>query len=334
MIEAIRKDDKVVEVLSASAKGERLDSLVRENADKVVKELAQDMSPNNRYLMSQLLAYTVNEVLKDGIDFLASIADVKNVGLGDKAQFKAKLDHVRAFVQAKGATTPRSRIANKAITLDTVAISARPAIDTVQLVTGSVDMADLIRDAAYQMKLAELGLVKDTLTAAYANNAFAAPYYGAGSGIVTATLNPLIRHWMRYGGAAVLGDIEVTAKLAEQTGFAANTTDKQFSGNLIDEFHNNGFVGRYIGSSVGVLPNAYGDDHVTTLLPEKMLFIFPTGVSGDTRPLKFVREGGIQSMETTNIDDKTYEVRLDQYAAAGFVYGDQPYMSVYQDTSN
>ena len=40
------------------------------------------------------------------------------------------------------------------------------------------------------------------------------------------------------------------------------------------------------------------------------------------------------SQDANNIDDKTYEVRLDQFFGAGIVYGDRPYISVYQDNSN
>ena len=53
----------------------------------------------------------------------------------------------------------------------------------------------------------------------------------------------------------------------------------------------------------------------------------------DARPLKVLFEGDVQSQEATNIDDKAYEVRLDQYVGAGLVYGDHPTMSVYEDLS-
>jgi hypothetical protein len=37
------------------------------------------------------------------------------------------------------------------------------------------------------------------------------------------------------------------------------------------------------------------------------------------------------AQEATNIDDKSYEVRLDQFFGAAMVYGDRPYISVYHD---
>jgi hypothetical protein len=129
-----------------------------------------------------------------------------------------------------------------------------------------------------------------------------------------------------------VGDIDIVAKLAAETGFAASSTQNQYSGNIIDEYNTNGFVGRYIGANVAQMVNPYvtGSDTETVLAKDK-LFIIPTGASTDARPLKVVFEGDVQSQEATNIDDMTYEVRLDQYVGAGLVYGQFPTMSVYED---
>ena len=63
------------------------------------------------------------------------MADVKRVGYGEKAQFKMKQEGIRAFIQAKGATTARSKVASKAVSLDTVSVSTRPVVHTVELKT-------------------------------------------------------------------------------------------------------------------------------------------------------------------------------------------------------
>lgn len=331
-IKNIMKDDNIVKVLVAQAKSERLDSEVLANAERLINDLVTEMNPHNRWLISQLIGYTVNDLLKPQTNFLDQMADVKRVGFGDKALFKVKMDNIRAFVQAKGSTTPRSKIAHKTLSLDTVDVSARPVINTVELLAGRVSMADLIREATDEMAAKTLEVVRSTLETGFA--AMSTPYYGSGQGIITTTLNPMIRHWMRYGGAAVVGDIEVVSKLAEKTGFAASTTQTQFADGIINEQNTNGFVGRYIGAEVAQMVNPYktGSDTDTVLSIDK-LFILPTGASVDARPLKVLFEGDVQSQEATNIDDKAYEVRLDQFVGAGLVYGDHPTMSVYEDLS-
>lgn len=262
------------------------------------------------------------------------IADVKRVGFNEKAAFKVKQEGIRAYIQAKGATTARSKVANKQITLDTIAVSARPVINIVELKTGQAQMADLINDAAYQMELKELGYIKGVLNAAATN--WASPFYASGSGVVKATLDNQIRFWNRVsagGGATIIGDIDIVSKLSELTGFSANTTTKQFADSLIEEANRMGYVGIYNGAKVINMVNPIVEGTNTFALDQDKLYILPTGADAGMRPLKVVYEGDIISQEATNIDDSSYEVRLDQYLGAGIVYGDRPYLSVYEDTT-
>lgn len=329
--EKITKSSNLVKVLVASARNESQDSKLLDEANAYVKELASDLSPDHKYKIAQIVGFTVNEMIKPATDWLAQLADVKNVGYGDKAQFKTPLNGIKAFVQAKGSTTARSKVASKAITLDTVEISARPVINIVELLSGQTDMAELIRKATYEMELAEYKLVQDALTAAATN--WASPYYASGSGIVKATLDPMIRHWMRMSAGAtpvLLGDIDIIAKLSEQTGFTAATGTQQFADGIINEHNMNGFIGVYSGARVANMINPVKDDDTLTFDHDK-LFILPAGVDASMRPLKVVHEGDVISQEETNIDDKSYEVRLDRYVGAGVIVGDRPYLSVYED---
>lgn len=91
------------------------------------------------------------------------IADVKNVGYGDKPVFHLKTGGIKAYVQAKGATTKRSYVADRAVTLETNEISARPAINIVDLRTGRVNMADLIREANREITNKKLAMVENVL---------------------------------------------------------------------------------------------------------------------------------------------------------------------------
>ena len=60
-------------------------------------------------------------MVKPSTNGLAQVADTKYVGYGEKAAFKVKQEGIRAFIQAKGATPARSKIAHKQVTLDTIA---------------------------------------------------------------------------------------------------------------------------------------------------------------------------------------------------------------------
>lgn len=277
------------------------------------------------------MGYTVNEMVKPQTDWLNHVADVKRVNYGEKAAFRVKLEGITAFLQAKGGTPARSKIAHKQVALDTIAVSARPVINLYELKTNRVQMADLIRDAAYEMHIKQIQYIQQVLHAAAAN--WSAPFYGTGSGIVKTVLNPMIQHWMRTGAVALLGDIEIVSKLAEQTGFTAASNGQQYSPSIIDEVIKTGVIGVYYGAKVVNLVNPYLQDNVTPVVDTKRLYVLPSAASADMRPLKVLFEGDVQSAEATNIDDLAYEVRLDQFFGAGIVTGKTPTMSVYVDSS-
>lgn len=293
--------------------------------------MAAEPTPHNKYQIAQLVGYTVNEMTKPQTDWLNHVADVKRVSYGEKAAFRTKLEGVTAFIQAKGATPARSKIAHKQITLDTVAVSARPVINMYELKTGRVQMADLIRDASYEMHTKQIQYIQQVLNAAASS--WTSPFYGTGSGIVKTVLNPQIQHWMRTGAVTLLGDIAIVSKLAEQTGFTAATGTQQYSQSIIDEVIKTGVIGMYYGAKVVNLVNPYLSDDVTPVIDTNRLYILPTSASVDMRPLKVLYEGDVQSVESTNIDDLAYEIRLDQFFGAGIVTGKTPAMSVYEDST-
>lgn len=293
------------------------------------------MNPNNRYQIAQLVGFTVNELIKPRTNWLDLVADVKRVGLNERPQFKTRHEGVRAFVQAKGATTARSTVADKAITLDTLSVSARPYVNLSELHSNPGKMTELITDATTQMELAEYAHIQNVLNAAA--KTWDKNYYATGSGLVKSTLDPMIRHWVRVSGGApatVLGDIDMTSKLGELTGFTANSTTQQFSDAIILEQNNAGMIGTYLGSKVVNLINPPINGTDTPAFDCNKLFILPGGVDASMRPLKVVFEGDVQSIDATHIDDRTFEIRLDQYFNAGVVVGERPYMGVYEDSAN
>ena len=330
----IYKDSNIVEVATAAARHERIDSKVREDADKLIKDLASDPNPNNKYQISQLVKFAVNDIVKRDTNWLDMIADTKRVGFGDKAEFDVKLPGVRAFIQAKGATTPRTKDSRKGFTMETISISARPFINIVELQNGLANAADLINSASYQMEVGINKYVQDVLLAAAVN--WSAPYYGTGStGVVKATIDPMIIHWIRTtGGAAILGDIAELNKLGPLTGWTSTTNTQQYADQLIVEQNANVFLGTYLGAKAIALTNPFMEDGTDNVVFDaKKLYILPTGVDASMRPLKVVFEGDVFSTEATNINDLSWEIRLDQYFNAGIAYGDRPYMGVYADSS-
>ena len=321
----VTRDSKLIKVLAAQVNNQRVDSDKTEEAAQIINELAQDMNPQNMHQIAQIVGFTVDELQQKSLDFLNLVADIKNIGYGDKAAFKVRTGGIKAVFQAKGATAPRSYVADSQILVDTKEIAARPAINIVDLRTNRVQMSDLIRQANDAITLKKIALVETVLHNSIDD--FGSPFYAASgnSVLVPATLDAQIAYFRRLGPVTLLGDLAAAGQLAGNTGMAVSSTGVQFSGNMIEENNNNGFIGRYKGCDVIAMTNAYADgktDH--PILAEDWIYIIPGGQSAEMRNLKIVNEGPVNSMASQNIDDRTYEILLDQWFGVAFGVGKNP----------
>ena len=260
------------------------------------------------------------------LDFLNVVADQKNIGYGDKAAFNVKTGGIKAYFQAKGSTTPRSFVSGKQILVDTEEVSARPAINLIDLRTGRVKMADLIREANREITNKKIKKVEQVLHAAVQN--FATPFYGTGTGVDKAVLDKQLAYFRRLGPVSIIGDIEAVGKMAGLVGMAMGD-QMQRSDAMINEYNENGFIGKYMGCNVIALANACEEGSTDPILNPNWLYIVPGNLSADGRNLKIVNEGGLSSFEAQDINDLVFEVRLDQWFGAAFVTGKLPTIGGY-----
>ena len=324
------RTDKAVEVFSALHMNTIKETEIEvSEARAAIKELASNPSPGNRYEMAQLLAFVVNDIINQKTQYIDLLADVKRVEIGEKAMFKMKKAGVQAFIQAKNGTTQRSRTLNAYTDIDTVEVSARPYVNLYELAAGKISFDECIADAADEMEKLMVKNIEATLYAAFSG--YSTPSYASGSGIVAATINPMITAMQRFGNVNIIGDANCITKFADLTGFTTASSTEMFSNKIIDELNDNGYIGRYRGAAVAKLVNPFDRGQLsTTVLNEGLLYILPNGT---VSPLKVVMEGAIESMDATNIDDNTMEVCLRKYFGSAIVYGDVPYIGVYEDTA-
>lgn len=322
----VNKDSKLIKVLASQARYQTVAQDQADEAEQIIAELAQDMSPENRHQIAQVIGYTVNEMQQGALDFLNVVADQKNVGYGDKAAFNVKTGGIKAYFQAKGSTTPRSFVSGKQILVDTEEVSARPAINIMDLRTGRVKMADLIREANREITNKKLKKVEQVLHAAV--QTFATPFYGTGTGVDKAVLDKIVAYFRRLGPVSIIGDIEAVSKMAGIVGMEMGST-MQRSDNMVDEYNENGFIGKYNGCNVIAMANAYEEGSTDPILNPNWLYIVPGNLSADGRNLKIVNEGGLNSFEAQDINDLVFEVRLDQWFGAAFVTGKLPTIGGY-----
>ena len=327
----IYRDSKIVDVLCAQANHERLDSNVVKDAEDLYASLYNDLNPMNKHLLANLVTFAVERQLPAETNWRSLIADEKQIGDGDEAAFRVKDEGIKAFIQAEGSTTPRTRVAHHRVVLDTVAVSARPVAGLIELRSGKTSMADLVNDATREMANAENAYIENVLTSAVST--WGTPFYGTGAGVVAATIDPMIQHWLRTGSVAIVGDIAAIQKLAALTGFTTTTSTVAYPDSIMEEFNRTGRIGFYKGASVVQFLNPYKTDGTTTTMKRGYLYIIPTAARVEDRPLKVVRKGSILTVDHTDINDLTYEIRMDQLFGAGIAMGTHPEMSVYYDST-
>lgn len=323
-IEKIERGMKLMKVLAAQNRGERVDSDKIEQADSIVSELLTDLSPQNAHKIAQIVAFTVEELQQHALDFLSNIADEKNVGYGEKAAFDVRTDGIKAYVQAKGATTARSYIVDRQFLVGTKEISARPAINIVDLKANKFNIADLIRDANEKITEKKIEIVQNVLHAGITPTG--SPYYAKSTGSFNpALLDSQVMYFRRLGPVTLLGDIAAVGQLDASAGMTVNATPTwQYSGNMLDQHNSNGFIGKWHGADVVGMTNAYKEDGVTPVLQTNWIYIIPGGQNVAMRNLKIVNEGGINAMASQNIDDRVYETLLYTWFGAAFVVGKKP----------
>lgn len=322
------KTDKAVEVFSALHMKEikSTETEVME-ARQAIKELASNPNPNNRYEIAQLLAFVVNDIINQKTNYLELFADVKRTSQGEKAMFKSKKAGIEAFLQAKNGTTQRSRILNAYTDIDTIEVSARPYVNLYELASGKVNFDECINDAADEMEKKMVQEIESTLYAAFDD--YSSPSYASGSGIIAATIDPMIRAMQRLGNVVMIGDVACITKFADLTGFTTVTGTKAFTDDIMNEQNQNGYIGMYKGASIVKLNNPFARGSLTsTVLRQDLIYIVPQGVES---PLKVVLEGEVESMDATNINDNTMEVCLRKYFGSAVIYGANPYIAVYED---
>ncbi len=324
----VKNDSKLIKVMAAQVRRESVDSDKVEEASAIVNELAQEMNPQNMYQIGQIIAFTINELQQNSLNFMETFADIRNVGLGDRPMYRMKTAGIKAFIQATGATTARSYVTDRQFSINTFEIAARPAINVWDIRMGRINMPDLIRDANKEFTMLKLKHVEQVLHNAIAQ--YSSPFYGTGTGIVKATLDAQLQYFKRLGGVSLVGDAAAVEGLFGLAGAPVNANSIQYSGSMIDEKNNNGYLGRYNGCGVVQMVNAYEDGKTTPILDPDWIYIISAGVSNDQRNLKVLNEGPTFSMTQQTIDDHTFETELSQRFGAAWVVGSVPTIGAYE----
>lgn len=309
----ITENTNMVKVIAAAANGKDIEKEAFKSVDEEVTNLLKDFSPDSRHKLAQIVGFSTQEALEPLWAEISRFADVKrSINSLDLFQFTTLHNDIKAYIQAIGETTPRSRITQKKIQLPAMEISSRPYLSIDEMTSGIYKIADMVNFAKAEIEnKASLYLLNVLIAAGTSRSE---PYFIETSGPITeATIDPAVRMLLRYGGVSIIGDIGVTAEIANFPGY------KQ-SDRMIENFNRLGVVGNYKGAEVVNLLNP------SLSLPTNYMWIIANPKNAADRDLKFGYNGKLHSMDAQHIDDKTYEIRLDQIVGAGYQVRKDPRM--------
>lgn len=319
----IAKSDKIVQ-LAASATLGTADVEAQRTVNEFAAELMKDFSPQNRHLMAELVRFTVENAVNERTGYFDTIGTTKSIGDNDEAVFEVEYDNSFAVIQADNATTPRWMPGTKSLTIPTVEVSSRFRVNMYDIRGGAIDLGRLTQRASVRMEEAMAAKIMEVLKGAYrtGGDVGAAPFYAEGSGIVSATLDPQVRYFQRYGGVTLLGDMTIMDKLILSQGWVSDE--------MRNEYYSTGRLGKYKGTNAVQLPNSYAKDGVTTTMDQNLLFIVPNGYES---PLKIVTRGEVLAMEATDINTAHFDLVLRRRFGAAVIFGNVPMLGIYKDTA-
>lgn len=316
-------------ILSSIYQGKEVEKEKRDKFLASVKKLAEDPTPDNRYKLSQLVGYTVQDMIMQRLNWLPNIADMKNGALGEKPEFKLNYSGITSKIGAKGHTPDVSMIMDRQVVVPTVEVSARPKCNFRDLIRTPEKIVEMVEDAMRAMENDVVEYIEGVLYAS--QSALASPNFESGAGLVKTTFDPQLNAIKRLNGEAViLGDIDMVEQLTALTGFSNRVAEE-----YMVEHNRNGFIGIYKSAQVLQLTNRFSDEssiaNTNLVLRNDLLYVLPLG-SPENRPLKVFMEGAVRAMDNTEAEDESFEIfiRMDFGAQ---VVANQNKLAMYEDTN-
>ncbi|MFD0587813.1 hypothetical protein ACFQZE_07345 [Paenibacillus sp. GCM10027627] len=294
-----------------------------------VRELAPDFNTyrKNKYELFELIQEVVDEVAPKKIEAaIGQFAEVKTYGQGDKPRFRKKLGrkNVKRFITkvGLGGVYERVRLDQDFIDVQTHAIGGAAYIEFEHFLSGQMEWAELIDLIIDGIELAIYKEIRVALISTYSSLPAANKFTGAS--FDADEMVSLITTVKAYGGNAnIIATPEFAATIMASPNFIGDA-DKA-------DYRNQGYVGRFAGANVIVLPQSFEDDsNETKVFDPEYAFVIPTGGTADEKIVKVALEGQSVVKEVENSDSS---IEFQSYKKIGVVVLSTNYYSIYRNTS-
>jgi len=293
------------------------------------RALAPDYNSYRRNALDifEIIQSVIDQVLPNRIrSVIGMFADVKEVAQGQRARFTLKRGkgNMRRFITrvALGGVYERVRLDTDYIDVAAYAMGGSVYIEFEQFLDGSMDFAELTDLIIYYTEDEIYRAVYNALVGTFSALPAANKY--TGNAFSATDMKRLITTARAYGGnATIFATPEFAASILPDVSYAS-ITDKE-------DLRNLGYVGRYYGCPVIILPQSFeNEQNLVKVFNPQYAFIIPTGGSADEKIVKVVFEGQSVINEVQNADQsKEFSV----YKKFGTAVLNTNYYCIIQNTS-
>ena len=266
-----------------------------------LKDLAKDFNSyrRNKLVIFELIQDAVDQILPKKVkDVIGMFADVKNYPNGTKPTFTARVGKNRAkqFITQVGLSGVYEtfRLDNKNFEIKTKAFGGAAQIELEQFLDGTADFDELMQIIMDGLEEAVYDEINEALIASIDN--MPAANKAVESQFDASTAKKVINTVMAYGSSAtIFCTREFAGNFQTETDYIADA-DK-------NDIRNQGYLGKYFGADVVVLPQSFEDETNTEkVINPGYAWVIPSGGSAGSKVVKVALEGQTVVDEAKNAD--------------------------------
>jgi hypothetical protein len=302
---------------------------------KELKELAKDYNSyrRNKLTIFELIQDTVDDVLPNRvIESMGRFAEIKQFGQGQKPVFTRKLGKQRgkSFVTQVGLSGiyETFRLDSASLDVPTKAYGGATVIEFERFLDGLENLDELMDIVQIGLEDAFYTEVQDALKATYNSPFMPAANIHTAAGFDGDEFAKLANVVKAYGGNAnafctpeFAGKVTTSGSFVGATGYSQ--TEQQ-------ELRDKGYIGKFKGTNIFVLPQSFVDESNTELVIDPAYaYIIPSGGKVDEKIVKIALEGGTIVDDYKNAD-RSMEIQV--YKKFGIAVLNTNYYAIYRDS--
>ncbi len=282
-----------------------------------LKGLASDYNSyrRNKLTIFEIIQTGVDTILPNKVlDVLGGFADIQFFAQGKKPQFKRKTGKNRAksFVTRVGLSGVYEtfRLDRELFDIETYAFGGAAQMELERFLDGTVDFGDLLDVIVEGLEDSVYREIEIALVAAIGNlpTANVAVHAGFDDVKMTALLN-VVR---AYGPNAIIYCTSAFASTITPTTAFIGDADKS-------DVRNQGYIGRWKGADILILPQSFEDESNTTkVINDQYAYILPTGQNANEKSVKIAFEGETLVDEYKN-RDRSIEIQAYRKFGVGLI---------------